>query len=55
MNTSSKPAGDKDLAQQIFDRMIQLPGDKPGYRTAHAEGIVGQGTFTPFALTASGA
>src|SRR5580704_1240295 len=47
MNTSSKPAGDKDLAQQIFDLMVRLPGGKPGYRPVHAKGIVCQGTFTP--------
>ncbi len=47
MNTSSKPAGDKDLAQQIFDLMVQMPGGKPGYRPVHAKGIVCQGTFAP--------
>ncbi len=38
---------DKDLAQQIFDVMVQLPGNKPGYRLIHAKGIVCQGTFAP--------
>jgi len=47
MNTFSKSAGDKDLAQQIFDLMVQLPGGKPGYRPVHAKGIVCQGTFAP--------
>ena len=47
MNTSSKPAGDKDIAQQIFDLMVKLPGGKPGYRPVHAKGIVCQGTFAP--------
>jgi catalase len=42
---------DKELAQQIFDTMIQLPGNKPGYRLIHAKGIVCQGTF----VAASGA
>src|SRR5262245_15074813 len=39
--------GDKSLAQQIFEAMIQVPGANPAFRTAHAKGIVGQGTFTP--------
>jgi len=45
MNTPSQT--DKDLAQQIFDIMIRMPGVKPGYRPVHAKGIVCQGTFTP--------
>ena len=39
--------GDKSLAQQIFDTMLQVPGTTPGYRTAHAKGIVCEGTFAP--------
>lgn len=39
--------GDKNLAQQIFDTMIQVPGTNAAYRTAHAKGLVCQGTFTP--------
>ena len=35
----------KDIAQQIFDAMVQLPGNKPGFRVVHAKGIVCQGTF----------
>src|ERR1700722_1856623 len=38
---------DKDLAQQIFDTMVQLPGNKPGNRLVHAKGIVCHGTFAP--------
>jgi hypothetical protein len=38
---------DKDLAQEIFDTMVKLPGNKPGYRLVHAKGIVCKGTFTP--------
>jgi catalase len=38
---------DKDLAQQIFDTMIQVPGVKAGFRPVHAKGIVCQGTFSP--------
>jgi len=41
------PQADKDLAQQIFDTMVQLPGNKPGNRLVHAKGIVCQGTFAP--------
>jgi len=41
------PDDDKDLAQQIFDTMVQLPGNKPGNRLVHAKGIVCQGTFAP--------
>jgi len=37
---------DKSLAQQIFETMIQLPGNSPHYRTAHAKGVVCEGTFT---------
>ncbi len=36
-----------DLAQQIFDTMIQVHGNKPDHRPVHAKGIVCQGTFTP--------
>ena len=47
MNTSTKPVAEKDLAQQIFDTMLQVPGSKRGYRLVHAKGIVCQGTFAP--------
>jgi catalase len=40
-------AGDKSLAQQIFETMAQVPGTKPGFRLAHAKGIVCEGTFAP--------
>src|SRR5258705_6487567 len=39
----------KSLAQQIFEAMAQDPGAKPGYRVAHAKGIVCEGTFVPSA------
>jgi catalase len=38
---------DKSLAQQIFDTMVQLPGSNRAFRTAHAKGVVCEGTFTP--------
>ena len=44
--TDGQDAGDKSLAQQIFDTMLQA-GAKPGYRLVHAKGIVCQGTFAP--------
>src|SRR5277367_6499310 len=40
------PSAGKSLSQQIFDTMVQA-GAKPGYRVAHAKGIVGLGTFSP--------
>jgi catalase len=43
----SQEVAGKDLAQQIFDTMLKLPGNKPGHRLVHAKGIVCQGTFTP--------
>jgi catalase len=36
----------KDLAQQIFDTMLKVPGTQPGNRVVHAKGIVCEGTFT---------
>jgi catalase len=43
----AQEVGDKSLAQQIFDTMIQVPGTTAGYRVAHAKGIVCEGTFAP--------
>src|SRR6185503_6350261 len=37
----------KSLAQQIFDTMVQLPGNQPGVRLVHAKGIVCEGAFMP--------
>jgi catalase len=45
--------GDKSLAQQIFETMAQDPGTKPGYRVAHAKGVVCEGTFVPSAGAAA--
>lgn len=36
-----------ELAQQIFEAMMQVPGVASGHRFVHAKGIVCQGTFTP--------
>jgi catalase len=38
---------DPDLAKQILETLLQVPGNKAGYRTVHAKGVVCQGTFTP--------
>jgi catalase len=45
--TGVKPQSDKNLAQQIFDTVIQVPGIKLGFRPVHAKGIVCVGTFAP--------
>jgi catalase len=42
----AEPAAGESLAQQIFETMLKT-GAKPGYRVAHAKGIVCQGKFTP--------
>lgn len=44
---------DKSLAEQIFETMIQVPGNNPAYRAAHAKGVVCQGTFIPSKEAAS--
>ena len=45
-SASAADASAANLSQQIFDTMLQT-GVKPGYRAAHAKGIVCQGTFAP--------
>jgi catalase len=40
------PQESTDISQQIFDVMVQLPGNKPGNRLVHAKGIVCEGSFT---------
>jgi len=55
MNTALKPSQQagaesrtsKDLAQEIFDAMVRVPGNKPGFRPVHAKGIVCEGAFAP--------
>jgi len=42
-----------DLARQLFDTMLRLPGNAPGFRLIHAKGIVCQGTFVPTAEAAT--
>ena len=48
-----KPPADQDLAQQIFETMIQVHGVTAGHRPVHAKGIVCEGTFTPSADAAT--
>ncbi len=48
-----EPLAEQDLAQQIFDTMIQAPGNTSGSRPVHAKGIVCQGTFVPSAKAAT--
>ncbi|MEZ5284849.1 MAG: catalase family peroxidase [Vicinamibacterales bacterium] len=36
-----------DLAEQILETMLRVPGNRAGFRTVHAKGIVCEGTFTP--------
>jgi catalase len=51
--STAEPQSDKSLAEQIFDVMVQLPGNRPANRLVHAKGIVCQGTFTPSKSAAS--
>ena len=44
---AARAADDKSLSQQIFEAMTQVPGANPAFRTAHAKGVVCEGTFTP--------
>jgi catalase len=39
--------------EQIIDTLISIFGSHPGYRPAHAKGVVCEGTFTPTAAAAS--
>jgi catalase len=43
----ARAADDKSLSQQVFEAMIQVPGANAAFRTAHAKGVVCEGTFTP--------
>jgi catalase len=53
LGVGAAQAQDKSLAQQIFEAMASDPGTKPGYRVAHAKGIVCEGTFVPSAGAAT--
>ena len=46
-------ADDKSVPEQIVDTMNALFGKHPGFRSAHAKGIVCEGEFTPAASAAT--
>jgi catalase len=46
-NANAAASDDNDLAHQIINTMLQVPGNQAGYRTVHAKGIVCEGMFTP--------
>ncbi|MGE5755728.1 MAG: catalase, partial [Planctomycetaceae bacterium] len=46
-------ADDKGVPAQIVDTMNALFGKHPGFRSAHAKGIVCEGEFTPAASAAT--
>jgi catalase len=46
-------ADDKSVPEQIVDTMNVLFGKHPGFRSAHAKGIVCEGEFTPAAPAAT--
>jgi len=50
---TDQPEKAKDVSEQIVDTMNAIFGKHPGYRAAHAKGIVCEGEFTP-APTAAG-
>ena len=45
-STSPAPSDNEQLAQQAADLFLQAFGAHPGFRLAHAKGIVCEGTFT---------
>lgn len=45
--SSATPAHHQRLYEQIVDAMNAVFGAYPGYRAAHAKGVVCEGTFTP--------
>src|SRR5262245_23168708 len=44
---------EKSVPEQIIDTMNKLVGKHPGFRAAHAKGIVCEGEFTPAAAAAT--
>jgi catalase len=49
----ARAGDDKSIAEQIVDALNELFGKHPGFRSAHAKGIVCEGEFTPAASAAS--
>jgi catalase len=50
---SDEPEKAKDVPEQIVDTMNAIFGKHPGYRSAHAKGIVCEGEFIPAATAAA--
>ncbi len=50
---ADEPDKAKDVSEQIVDTMNAIFGKHPGYRAAHAKGIVCEGEFVPAATAAS--
>jgi catalase len=50
---ADEPEKAKDVPEQIVDTMNAIFGKHPGYRSAHAKGIVCEGEFTPAATAAT--
>ena len=53
MAGDNQPEQAKDVFEQIVDTMNAIFGKHPGYRAAHAKGIVCEGEFTPASTAAS--
>ena len=51
--SSATSAQKQELYEHIVDAFNAIFGTHPGYRAAHAKGIVCEGTFTPAAAAAS--
>ena len=49
---ADEPEKAKDVPEQIVDTMNAIFGKHPGFRSAHAKGIVCEGEFTPAATAA---
>src|SRR5260370_30945555 len=45
--TNTPQTGNAELAQQAANLFLQAFGNHPGFRLAHAKGIVCEGTFQP--------
>jgi len=51
--TSTRPIGDVSLAEDALRAFDDLNGPQPGYRPAHAKGVLLTGRFTPAAAAAT--
>lgn len=50
---ADEPEKAKELPEQIVDTMNKLFGKHPGFRAAHAKGIVCEGEFAPTSAAAT--